>query len=341
MTRDKRTIKFTKPIVSNKEGLQLATPEIVAEYIAKRLKTGIIADLGCGIGGQVIFFAKECKKVYAVERNTEKLEFAKENCKLYCVNNVEFILGDALTEKVKALVSDADIIFSDPARALSEKVRTLEKLEPPIIEILKIYSDITPNFAFHAPPQMPPERIVLDCEREYLSLHWQLNRLTLYFGALKRCERSAVVLPGEARLCSSDAPVIKTGSMDDYAYEPEPSVVKAELLNELAQTIADAGTEIFFYKGDERRTLLTSHELIDSPFFKDRYRILGKTEKDIVRMKEILNSEKAGKVVLRFDIEPEKYWELRKTLEEGLTGSRTLHLFGFGNEVVVGEKIKK
>src|SRR3970040_1960212 len=108
MTRDKRTIKFTKPIVSNKEGLQLATPEIVAEYIAKRLKTGIIADLGCGIGGQVIFFAKECKKVYAVERNTEKLEFAKENCKLYGVNNVEFILGDALTEKVKALVSDAD-----------------------------------------------------------------------------------------------------------------------------------------------------------------------------------------------------------------------------------------
>ena len=341
MTRDKRTIKFTKPIVSNKEGLQLATPEIVAEYIAKRLKTGIIADLGCGIGGQVIFFAKECKKVYAVERNTEKLEYAKENCKLYGVNNVEFILGDALTEKVKALVSDADIIFSDPARALSEKVRTLEKLEPPIIEILKIYSDITPNFAFHAPPQMPPERIVLDCEREYLSLHGQLNRLTLYFGALKRCERSAVVLPGEARLCSSDAPAIKTGSLQEYVYEPEPSVVKAELLNELAQTIAGAGNAIFFYKGDERRTLLTSHELIDSPFFKDRYRILGKTEKDIVRMKEILKSEKAGKVVLRFDIEPEKYWELRKTLEEGLTGSRTLHVFGFGDEVVVGEKIKK
>ncbi len=341
MTRDKRLIKFTKPIVSNKEGLQLATPEIVAEYIAKRLKTGIIADLGCGIGGQVIFFAKECKKVYAVERNTEKLEFAKENCKLYGVNNVEFILSDALTETVKALVSDADIIFSDPARALSEKVRTLEKLEPPIIEILKIYSDITPNFAFHAPPQMSPERIVLDCEREYLSLHGQLNRLTLYFGALKRCERSAVVLPGEASLCSSDAPMIKTGILQEYAYEPEPSVVKAELLNELAQMIAGAGKEIFFYKGDERRTLLTSHELIDSPFFKDRYRILGKTEKDIMRMKEILKSEKAGKVVLRFDIEPEKYWDLRKTLEEGLAGSRTLHVFGFGDEVVVGEKIKK
>ncbi|MBU4372842.1 MAG: trimethylguanosine synthase [Candidatus Methanoperedenaceae archaeon] len=341
MTRDKRTIKFTKPIVSDKGGLQLATPEIVAKYIAKRLKTDIIADLGCGIGGQVIFFARECKKVYAVEREPQKLEYAKQNCRLYNVSNVEFIPGDALSEKVKAGVSDADIIFSDPARPLAERERTLTNLEPPIIEILKMYSDVTKNFAFHAPPQIAPEQLVFDCEREYLSLHGQLNRLTLYFGALKRCERSAVVLPGEARLCSSDAQVIKTGSLDDHVYEPEPSVVKAWLLNELAQTIAEAGDKILFYKGDERRTLLTSHELIESPFLKDRYHTLGRTEKDILKMKGILKSEKAGKVVLRFDIEPEKYWELRKTLEEGLTGSRMLHVFGFGNEVVVGEKIKK
>jgi SAM-dependent methyltransferase len=340
MTRDKRTIKFSKPIVSDKEGLQLATPEIVAEYIAKRLKTNVIADLGCGIGGQVIFFAKECKKVYAVERNPLKLEYAKQNCRLYDVSNVEFILGDALSEDVKARVSDADIIFSDPARALSEKIRTLESLEPPIIEILKLYSDVTQNFAFHAPPQMPPGRIVLDCEREYLSLNGQLNRLTLYSGALKRRERSAAVLPGSVWLSSSDAPVIRTCSLQEYVYEPQPSVMKAELLNELAQTIAEAGREIFYFRGDERRTLLTSHELIESPFFKDRYRAVARTERDILKLKEILTSERARNVVLRLDIEPEKYWQYRKMLEKGLTGSRTLHVFGFGDEAVVCEKIK-
>ncbi|MCX9010174.1 MAG: methyltransferase domain-containing protein [Candidatus Methanoperedens sp.] len=341
MTRDKRTVKFTKQVFADKEGLQLATPEIVARYIAKRLKTDIIADLGCGIGGQVIFFAKECRKVYAVERNPEKLEYAKKNCELYGVNNVEFILGDALSEGVRERVSDADIIFSDPARPLSEKERTLENLEPPITEILRLYSGITQQLAFHVPPQMPPERITLDCEREYLSLNGQLNRLTLYFGALKRCERSAVVLPGEAQLCSSDAPAIKTGTLREYIYEPEPSVVKAELLNELAQKIREEGNEIFFYKGDEKRTLLTSSELIASPFFKDAYRVLGTTGRDIRKMKEILRAEKAGKVVLRFDIEPESYWDVRKRLEEGLRGERTLHVFGFGDEVVVGEKVRK
>ncbi len=340
MTRDKYTIKFSRPVVSNSEGLQLATPEIIAKYIAKRLKTDTIADLGCGIGGQIIFFAKECKKVYAVERNPEKLEYAKKNCALYGVDNVEFILGDALSEGVKEKVSDADIIFSDPARSLSEKERTLEKLEPPIPGILKLYSDITQELAFHAPPQMPPERIVLDCEREYLSLNGQLNRLTLYFGTLKECERSAVVIPGEERLCSSNEFGIKKGSLGVYVYEPQPSVVKANLLGELAQKIAGTGNDIFFYRGDEKRILLTSSGLIDSPFFKDRYLVLGKTVMDISKIKEIMKSENAGKVVLRFDILPEKYWETRKKLEKDLSGKKTLHIFGFGNEVVVCEKIK-
>ncbi len=340
MTRDKYTIKFTQPVISNKEGLQLATPEIVAKYIAKRLKTEIIADLGCGIGGQVIFFAKECKKVYAVERNPEKLEYAKRNCALYGVDNVDFILGDALSEDIKEKVSDADIIFSDPARPLSERERTLENLEPPITGIIKLYSDVTQELAFHAPPQMPPERISLDCEREYLSLNGQLNRLTLYLGALKECECSAIVIPGEERLCSSNAPGIKDGVLFDYVYEPEPSVVKANLLGELAGKIAETGKEILFYKGNEKRTLLTSSGLIDSPFFKDRYLVLVRTEMDISGIKEILKSEKAGKVVLRFDITPEKYWDTRKKLEKDLSGTRTLHIFGFGDEALVCEKIK-
>ena len=340
MTRDKRTIKFTRPIASNKEGLQLSTPEIVAAYIAKRLKTDIIADLGCGIGGQVIFFARECNKVYAVEINPEKLEYAKKNCEIYGVKNVEFILGDALEKSTIEKVSDANIIFSDPARPLSEKERTLSNLEPPITEILKLYSGITPELAFHAPPQMPPTRIALDCECEYLSLNGQLNRLTLYFGALKQCERSAVVLPGEARLLSSDAVAIRSGDLKDFVYEPEPSVVKAELLNELAHALAEKGDDIFFYKGDAKRTLLTSSKHIVSPFFKDSYRVIGRTENDVSIIKELLKSKNAGRVVLRFDIEPERYWDVRKELEAGLSGSRTLHVFGFGKDILVGEKVK-
>jgi SAM-dependent methyltransferase len=339
MTRDKRTIKFTKPIVSNKEGLQLATPEIVAKYIAKRLKTDIIADLGCGIGGQVIFFARECRRVYAVDKDPEKLQYAKENCRLYGVDNVEFILGDALSGEVKKKVSDANIIFSDPARPLSEKERTLETLRPPITEIIRIYSDIIPDLAFHAPPQMPPERIVLDCEREYLSLNGQLNRLTLYMGSLKCCEKSAVVLPGGEKLCLSGTQEIRESPLCEYVYEPEPSIVKAGLLDELAGKLGQEQKEVFLFRADERRTLLTSPMLVESRFYKDTYRVVGRTDMDMARLKELLISEKAKNVVLRLDIDPGKYWDMRKTLEEGLRGTRRLHVFGFGNELIVCEKL--
>jgi len=341
MTRDKFTIKFTRPVVSNKQGLQLSTPEIVAKYIAKRLKTSVIADLGCGIGGQVIFFGKECEKVYAVERCHEKLEYAKKNCDLYNVRNVEFILGDALSQEVKNKIKDADIIFSDPARTLSEKERTLSDLEPPILEVIKMYSDITPDLAFHAPPQIRSAHIDFDCEREYLSLNGQLNRLTLYLGDLKKCGRSAVILPEGEHLDSSEAPPILENPPNKYVYEPEPSIVKAGLLNELAQNMAGKGNELFFCKGDEKRTLLTSQGLLDSPFLKDRYLFLKKTEMDITRLKKILDFENAKNVVLRLDIQPEKYWDFRNSIEKGLTGSRTLHVFGFGKDVLICEKIKK
>lgn len=340
MTRDKHKIKFTKPIYSNKDGLQLSTPEIAAKYIAKRLKTDIIADLGCGIGGQVIFFAKECKKVYAVERDPVKIEYAKKNCELYGVDNVEFILGDALSLETRDKISDSEIIFSDPARPLAEKIRTLDNLQPPIADLIKIYSGITKNLAFHAPPQMPPERIGFDCEYEYMSLNGQLNRLTLYFGDLKKCERSAFVLPANVYLPSSNVPDIETAQLGEYVYEPEPAVLKAGLLGELAGAISDAGESVYFYNGNKKRTLLTSKNLIDSSFFKDKYRVFGKTGKDIPQIKAVLTAANAGKVVLRFEVPPDEYWNVRNELENGLTGNKNVHLFRFGDEVLVCEKIK-
>jgi len=125
----------------------------------------------------------------------------------------------------------------------------------------------------------------------------------------------------EARLSSSDACAIKTGDLEDYVYEPEPSVVKAELLNELAHAVAEKAMRYSIIGRDGKRTLLTSSKLIGSPSFKDAYKVVGRTEMDVNVIKEMLKVERAGKVVLRFDIEPERYWDVRKKLEMGLSGA--------------------
>ncbi|RZN15389.1 MAG: class I SAM-dependent methyltransferase [Methanosarcinales archaeon] len=341
MTRDKHTVKFTKQVHSNQYGMRLATPEIVAGYIASRLRTHTIADLGCGIGIQAIFFAKQCTKVYAVELDSERLDYARENARLYGVSNIEFILADALSDNVIKRLSGVDIVFSDPARLLQEKERRLERSRPPILEIIRKYQHITDRMAFHLPPKINPEKIFFDCEREYLSLNGQLNRFTVYLGSLKKCGRSAVVLPEGARLESKPVqPIAKTSTPRDFIFEPQPSVVHAGLLGELNEHLpADAAV----YYSDQTRTLITSDSLLHLPFsfLKDCYHVICATDFKPDKIKRALVKGNAKKVVLRFQIEPLKYWNMRNMFEEGLSGDKTVHLFRCNNTAVVCEKVQK
>src|SRR4030043_1468310 len=98
----KRPTKFSKikNMLFEKEDLRWATPEIVADYRARRLKCDLIVDLCCGIGGQSIFFGKYCKKVVAVDKDEKKIEFAKKNAGVYGVRNIDFIVGDVLDNDV-------------------------------------------------------------------------------------------------------------------------------------------------------------------------------------------------------------------------------------------------
>ena len=72
------------------------------------------------------------------------------------------------------------MVFSDPFRPPEEDERQVSSLEPGIPNVLLAYKEKTNHFSFEVPPQIPPDRIPFDCEKEYISLDGQLNRLTLY-----------------------------------------------------------------------------------------------------------------------------------------------------------------
>jgi len=338
-----RSPKFSKPVFTCGDGLRFATPEVVAQYRAGRLKCSVLADISCGIGGQAMCFAKECGKVYGIDIDGERLECARRNAGVYGVDNIIFIEGDALSPQVVEQVADADadVIFSDPARPAEEDVRQTDSLRPGIPMVMEAYRDVTGSFAFEAPPQMPPERIDFDCEREYLSVDGQLNRLTLYFGPLKSCERSAVLLKGgrHYRLESGvDAPVV-IPEVDEprvYAFEPDPAVVKAGLLGELA---CGLGGKVELVRIDARRSLLTSDVLLESLFFKHRYRVLDRVPLDCRKVNRSLMGHGMGKAVIRFKIAPEKYWDARNRIENGLMGEGIAHLFEIADQIYVCEKI--
>ena len=336
-----RSPKFSKPVFTCGDGLRFATPEVVGRYRAGRLRCSVLADISCGIGGQAVCFAKECGSVYGIDIDSERLECARRNAGVYGVDNITFIEGDALSPQVVEQVADADVVFSDPARPAEEDVRQTDSLRPGIPMVMQAYRDVTDSFAFEAPPQMPPERVDFDCEREYLSVDGQLNRLTLYFGPLERCGRSAVVLKGgrHYRLESGrDTPggIPEAGEPRVYAFEPDPAVVKAGLLGELAGGL---GGKVELVRIDARRSLLTSDVLLGSPFFKHRYRVLDRVPLDCGKVNRSLMGYGMGKAVIRFRVAPGKYWDVRNRIENGLVGDGAVHLFEIADQVYVCEKI--
>jgi precorrin-6B methylase 2 len=335
--------KFSKSIYTCSDGLRFATPEIVARYRAGRLHTSILADISCGIGGQTIFFASECRKVYGVDIARDKLECAQNNATLYNLENITFIEGDALSPDIVEQVADADIIFSDPARPAEEAVRHTDSLRPGIPMVLGAYKDITDKFAFEAPPQMPPERIDFDCEREYISVDGKLNRLTLYFGPLKQCERSAVVLEDNAfhRLKSEDKSqlpeISEIHEPKMYAFEPDPAIVKAGLLGEL---VLEWKQPLEMVPIDSKRKLLTSDILIESPFFKNTFQLIGKVPYDCQAINSFLQGTDVGSAIIRFNIAPENYWDIRNKIERGLVGGKTAHLFKISRSIYLFENLR-
>lgn len=313
------------------EDMRWATHELAAEYRAQRLKCKTIVDIGCGIGFQSFAFAKTCKKVYAIEIDQEKIKLAKKNAQILGWKNIEFIYGDALSDKVISQLKKVDIVFCDPERSPEERQRNVASIKPSIPELLKKYRALTENIAIEFPPQM--REIPFDCEKEYLSINGALNRLTLYFGDLKKCERSAAVLPAEEKLCSSEEATLKEiDKLGEYLYEVDPAVAKAGLLAELSE---QSGTELY---EEGKAVFFTSDKKITGAFFKHKFKVIDMCAQDEHEILTVLHKHNAGKVILRIPVDPAEYWKIRRKIEAKLDGSKTYALLYLGNEAVIVEK---
>ncbi len=321
-----------KKLFYDSEDLRWATNEHIAKHRAERLCCETIADLGCGVGFQAFTFARTCKKVLAVDVDEKKINYAKKNAEVLKLNNIDFIHGDALDDDVVKQLSQADIVFCDPEREMEEEERTISSIKPDLKKLIAKYSKITSAIAIELPPQI--KSIPFDCEKEYSSVDGKLNRLTIYFGALKQCDRSAIVLPqGSVLRSKSDVLVTKSDELFHYLYEADPAVVKAGLFAELS---AESGTMLF---EEAKQVFFTSDKLVKSDFFKNKFEVLEQCEFDEKKILEALKKHDAGKVLLRFNVEPKEYWKVRNNYEDQLDGKEELCLFKLKNKAVIAKLV--
>ncbi len=323
------------------EGLRYATHEVVAKYRAERLKElGVrsVADVSCGIGIQLIFYAMKVEKAYGIDIDPVKIEFARRNAEKYGVDNIEFINADSLSEEIVKMVN-ADVIFSDPARPPEAPERTLDGLVPSPLKVYEAYRSKTEGFIFDLPPQMRRNRVPWKGEFEYIDLFGAINRLTFYFEPLARAERSAVTLPKGARLESDpnlEDIVEWTEKPGQYLYEIPQSIDYADLINELFHAVKG---EMKMLLREKRRVLATGDDEIRSDYFKRVYTVVAVLPFHPVRINDFLRREGFGRATLRISLPEGEYWRFRRKVEAGLNGERRAFVFQLGEKAIIAEEV--
>lgn len=302
--------------------LRFATPEAVAKYRADRLRCNIIVEIGSGVGFQTIEFAKSCKKVYAIEIDAAKFRFLLGNISRLGIKNVIPINADGLDPEVIKKVKDSEIAFVDTERLPEETRRGLSTVKPDVGKVLEWYKHCK-GICIEVPPQI--EDISLECEKEYVSLYGQLNRLNLYFGKLKSCEKKVMALPEMAVLKQNKKfKAEESKEILGFLYEINPAVIKAGMVNEAAGNKAMA----YSFKG---KTYLTSDKLIESSFLKT-FKVIEKCE-----IKELLPTLKklnARRVIPRGPMSEEEFNERTRNLEKELQGKIIYNVFFFDKAII-------
>lgn len=88
------------------------TPEGLAMRMAKKNPCERVLDLGCGVGGNSIAFARCGAKVSAYELDPARAELARHNCEIYGVSDrVQVHCGDALAQLPERFEG---LVFCDP-----------------------------------------------------------------------------------------------------------------------------------------------------------------------------------------------------------------------------------
>lgn len=88
--------RFDDGIKMDEEGWFSVTPEKTAALIAERCRSeDVVIDAYCGCGGNTVQFALRCRRVIAIDTDRTRLEYTRNNCRVYGVEDrVTFILGD-------------------------------------------------------------------------------------------------------------------------------------------------------------------------------------------------------------------------------------------------------
>jgi len=284
-----------------REALEQASSAAVADHRARRFANyAHVADLGCGIGGDALALAAAGRQVTAVDRDDIRLALAAANAAaLGPAAPITFVQADLLVDPPPP----ADALFCDPGRRSAGRRRfRVEQYEPPLAHVLR-WRERTPVLAVKLAPGVDLAELaaVDDCEVEFVSLNGDLKEAVLWCGPPATTARRATLLrSATAGACEGTSVTLTADPArsptplappDALLYEPDPAVLRAGLVGEVAARLGAAQL-------DPDIAYLTAPELQTTPFAR-AWRILEWLPFNLKRLRARLRALDAGPVTVK------------------------------------------
>ncbi|MFD4209572.1 methyltransferase domain-containing protein [Micromonospora tulbaghiae] len=288
-------------------GLEQATRRAVADRRAARLRAAgvtTLADLGCGLGADALAAARAGIRVYAVEADPVTAAMAAANAEAAGLADLVTVeCGDATAFDVTGV----DAVFCDPARrraGTGRRVFDPNAYSPPWDFVAGLAARV-PRTVVKVAPGLDHALIPAGAEAEWVSVDGDLVEAALWCGELAQVPRRATVLrerdDAVSLLAGTGAQEAPVGPVRRFLYDPDPAVVRAHLVAELAAdlnaTLADPS--IAYLYADEARP---------TPFARC-LEITDVLPFSLKRLRALLRERQVGRVEIRkrgSALEPEK-----------------------------------
>ena len=303
-----------------REALEQASGLGTADYHASRLKAAgalSVCDLGGGIGGDALAFARAGLRVTLVERDLVRAAFAEENTRVWGFSDQITVIQGDITEANLT----ADAAWLDPARRQgSRRVSDPEEYSPPLSWLHHLSASPIQSIGVKLSPAIDHELAAqFGAELEFLSEGGECREALLWLGKA----RSGHAL--QATLITPSGPQTLVGIADvrgdwtaptgrRYLYEPDPAVIRAHLVGTLAVQMdaAPVDPQIAYLLGD---TFVSSE-------FADAYKVIDYFPYGKKRLQEALTAHDVGKVIIKKRGFPQEPDDIRKSLK--LRGSEEM-----------------
>ncbi|MBN2085313.1 MAG: hypothetical protein JW748_08795 [Anaerolineales bacterium] len=323
-----------------RDALEQSSAEAVSRRRVARFRGAAqIADLGCGIGGDTIALAGSAP-VVAVDREELRLRMARENVNANApAYPVKYLQTDLLRPGLffagpHAAKAPARIaLFCDPSRREEDRrIFSVRRYSPPLDLVTAWRAAVMDEaLCVKISPGVRWEEIEREpCEVEFISWQGELKEAVLWYGAFQSARRRATILPAGETMTDSEPGSAAVSSPCRILYEPDPSILRAGLVRQLAARLGAA-------RIDPDIAYLTADTVMPTPWAQ-AYAIEEAMPFGLKRLREWLRARSVGRVVIKKRGSPLEPEELEKQLRLRGEESRILFLTQVGGKhsVLIG-----